>query len=120
MISARKVDDVIVLSFDIKEVGTDTDRDVLAHEMGSAIEGQASPKVVVNLDGVAYMSSMPIGVLVGFAKRVKDAGGDVCLCCVADYVHETFRAAKLHHFLDMHVSEEEALSALSESKGEGE
>jgi len=37
--------------------------------------------VVVDLDGVSFMDSMGLGVLVGGLRRVRAGGGDVVLVC---------------------------------------
>jgi len=117
MISTREQDGIVVLSFDVKELGVDVDRDALAAKMRAAIEGRTEPKVIINFENVAYISSGPIGTMIGFTKTVRGMGGNVCLCGVSDYVQETFRAAKLHHLIDIYETEEGAVKAVADLKG---
>ena len=104
---------VRVISFVEKELGINFDADRLEEELAHAIQGLASPKVVLNMSDVAYVSSRPLGSLVGFHKRVWSAGGQIKMSNTPDYVHETIRVAKLHRIFELYETEQEALNSLA-------
>ncbi len=114
LIECEKKDDALIIRFVEKEMGVNFDAERLSRELREAIAGVDRPLVVLNLEDVAYICSRVIASLIGFHREVWKAGGEVKLCQVGDYVRETFRAAKLHHIMDMYPTEEEALAALQD------
>ena len=104
---------VRVISFVVKEMGINFDADRFEEELAQAIKGLASPKVILNMSDVSYVSSRPLGSLVGFHKRVWSAGGQIKISNIPDYVHETIRAAKLHRIFELYETEDEALDSLA-------
>ncbi|HEX2239524.1 MAG TPA: STAS domain-containing protein [Actinomycetota bacterium] len=55
----------------------------LRDAIGTLIE-QESPKVVVDLDGVPFMDSSGLGALMGGVRRLREAGGDLAICCTRE------------------------------------
>ena len=114
LIQCEDKDDVRVITFVEREMGINFDAELLGQELAQAMEGLDKPKVVLNMDEVAYVCSRVIATLIHTHKRAWQAGGHIALSNVSDYVHETLRAAKLHRFLDLFATEEEAIACLDE------
>ncbi|HVM35090.1 MAG TPA: STAS domain-containing protein, partial [Actinomycetota bacterium] len=55
----------------------------LRDAIGNMIE-QASPKIVVDLDGVPFMDSSGLGALMGGVRRLREAGGDLAIACTRE------------------------------------
>lgn len=55
----------------------------LRDAIGTLIE-QESPKIVVDLDGVPFMDSSGLGALMGGVRRLREAGGDLAICCTRE------------------------------------
>ncbi len=109
--------DVHVVTFNESEMGINYDADEMRDELDAIIAGTDHPKLVLNMDGVAYVCSRVIATLLYIHKKIWETGGSVKLSNVSDYVHETLRAAKLHRVMDIYTSEAEALAAMAEGQG---
>lgn len=96
--------------------------------MGINIEGEidvyTSPKVkealndlinkghynlIVNLEGVSYIDSTGLGVLIGALKRVKEHNGDIKLICNNMQIKKIFDITGLVKIFGIFSSEAEAL-----------
>ncbi len=69
---------------------------------------EGSYEVVVNLEGVDFLDSTGLGVLVGALKRVKAHEGTLALVCTQDNLLKIFKITGLTKVFDMHSSIEEA------------
>jgi len=71
------------------------------------IEG-GCPNVVVDLDGVAFIDSSGLGVLVGGLRRAKERSGSVRLVCTRENVLKIFRITGLDKVFPIFASVGEA------------
>jgi anti-sigma B factor antagonist len=69
---------------------------------------QGSYDVVVNLEGVDFLDSTGLGVLVGALKRVKAHDGSLSLICTQDKILKIFKITGLTKVFSIHSSEAEA------------
>jgi anti-sigma B factor antagonist len=67
--------------------------------------------VVVNLEGVDFLDSTGLGVLVGALKRVKAHDGSLSLVCTQDKILKIFKITGLTKVFPIHDSVEQAVSA---------
>ena len=68
-------------------------------------------RIVVNLDGVDYISSSGLRVMLASLKRLKKVEGDLKLACLKPYVKEVFDIAGFTPLFEIHDREEEALNS---------
>ena len=71
---------------------------------------EGSYDVVVNLEGVEFLDSTGLGVLVGALKRVKAHDGSLSLICTQDKILKIFKITGLTKVFAIHSSEQEATS----------
>ena len=76
---------------------------------------EGSHHVVVNLEGVDFLDSTGLGVLVGALKRVKAHDGSLSLVCTQDKILKIFKITGLTKVFPIHGSVEDATSGSSES-----
>jgi anti-sigma B factor antagonist len=69
---------------------------------------EGSHNVVVNLEGVDFLDSTGLGVLVGALKRVKAHDGTLALVCTQDKILKIFKITGLTKVFPIHDSVEEA------------
>ena len=69
---------------------------------------EGSYHVVVNLEGVDFLDSTGLGVLVGALKRVKAHDGSLSLVCTQDKILKIFKITGLTKVFPIHSSVEEA------------
>ena len=73
--------------------------------------GDGCEVVVVDMDGVSFIDSSGLGVLVGALRRVREAGGDLRVVCGRDNVVKIFRITGLDRVFSMFTSVDEARGA---------
>ena len=69
---------------------------------------EGSYDVVVNLEGVDFLDSTGLGVLVGALKRVKAHDGSLSLICTQDKILKIFKITGLTKVFSIHSSAHEA------------
>ena len=116
MTRCDKKDGVVVVSFGVTHVGIDTDSQ-LGQELREYIKDEAAARVLIDLSGVSYVSSGPLGVLTAFERDLSQQGGMLKFCSVTAYVLETFRAAGLLRLFDVHENCEQALATFNQTPG---
>lgn len=85
------------------------------HTSGTASEelariAQGASKLLLNLEGLEYLSSAGLRVLLRTSKQLKRAGGTTKICGAKGTVLEVLGISGLGELIDLHVSEREALS----------
>lgn len=68
-------------------------------------------KVVVNLSAVNHINSTAVGALVGVAKRLRQEGGDLKICGLAENLTRTFNLIGASSVVEIYESEKSALAA---------
>jgi anti-sigma B factor antagonist len=71
---------------------------------------EGSYDVVVNLEGVDFLDSTGLGVLVGALKRVKAHDGSLALVCTQDKILKIFKITGLTKVFPIHDTVEAAAS----------
>ena len=67
-------------------------------------------KVLINLNGVAYIDSSGLATLVEILKNFRNHGGKLKLCNLSNKVKSLFEITKLEKLFDISDSEEEAVN----------
>ncbi len=68
-------------------------------------------KILVNLENVQHINSTAVGAMVGAAKRIRQRGGDVKLCRLADNIKRTFDLTGASSVVEIYETERSALAA---------
>ena len=66
--------------------------------------------IVVNLEGVEFLDSTGLGVLVGGLKRVRSAGGDLSLVCTQRRILKVLEITGLTKVFSIHDSVDAAVA----------
>src|SRR5918992_993551 len=74
---------------------------------------EGSYHIVVDLEGVDFLDSTGLGVLVGALKRVKSHDGSLSLVCTQDKILKIFEITGLTKVFPIHNSVDEATGAAS-------
>ena len=93
----RKILDELV----IKEIGD---------ELIELIEKHNKTKLLVNFEGVDYLSSAALGKLITLNKKAQAANGKLKLCCINPTIVEVFKITKLDQLFDICDTQESALA----------
>jgi anti-sigma B factor antagonist len=77
---------------------------------GLLSEGRSN--MVIDLDGVGFLDSTALGVLVGTMKRARAAGGDVRLVCTQPRVAKVLEMTRLDRAFGTYTSVDGAVEAV--------
>ncbi|MEA2051332.1 MAG: STAS domain-containing protein [Euryarchaeota archaeon] len=77
----------------------------------SALIDDGSVRLIVNFDGVDYISSSGLRVMLASQKRLKKEEGDLKLACLKPYVKEVFDIAGFIQLFAIYEQEEEAVNS---------
>lgn len=79
----------------------------LKEQLSKLVE-QGRERLVVNLDGVEFMDSTGLGVLIGGLKRCREVGGELTLAAPRENVQKVFRITGLDRVFAIHATVDEA------------
>jgi anti-sigma B factor antagonist len=79
-------------------------------EQVAELAAGGSPRVAVNLEGVEFMDSTGLGVLISGLKRCREAGGDLALVAPREPVRKVLSITGLDRVFPIHDSVEQATS----------
>lgn len=100
---------------DIKIIEIKTDLSSYAasnlRKMLESLLSEKAEKVVVNLSEVHHINSTAVGALVGVAKRLRQTGGDLKICGLADNLTRTFNLIGASSVVEIYASEASAIAA---------
>ncbi len=84
----------------------------LEHEL-SALEAQGLTQIVVNFSRASYISSSCLRILLTHVRKLRQAGGDLKLCCLTDKIAEVLGITGLDTIFDSFPNEKLAAQAFS-------
>lgn len=70
-------------------------------------------KVILSLDGVFYLNSAGLGIIIDTYKKFKEVQGHIVLCNLMPDITKLFEVTKLNNFIEIFKNEEEAISRLN-------
>ncbi len=104
----RRVGEVVIIACNGNIVGG-AEAEELQRVIGDLLP--LEPNVVLNVAQVTPLDSAGVGVLVRFLHRLRDASGDLKLCCVPPRIPEVLRITRLAGIFDVQTGEDEAIGA---------
>lgn len=87
------------------------------HEQLVAIDEAGHNQVVVNLDGVEFLDSTGLAVLIAGRKRARDRRGDLALVCSRRPLLKLFSLTGLDEAFALHVTVDDAVASASSRAG---
>ena len=85
--------------------------DKIGTELVALVEDKGRKNVLINFEGVDYLSSTMLGKLVVLHKRLAQKKGKLKLCCIKPSIREVFEITHLDRVFDIYADEREALEA---------
>lgn len=106
-----EVEGVCVVRFNRSRI-TDPDYvEQLGNELVKLVDADKKLKLLINFEGVQFLSSAALGKLMKLDKRVRTAGGQLELCNLGEVPREAFRITRLDDTFSIHDTEQEGMSA---------
>ena len=68
--------------------------------------------VIMNMDGIIYMNSAGLGIMIDTYKKFKEMRGRMVLCNLLPDIMKLFEVTKLNRFIEIYLSEGEAMGKI--------
>ena len=102
---------VLVVYFTDARILEESKMQEIGRELMEFVARCSSQKLLLNFEGVRFMSSAMLGKIVQLRKKCAEDKIDLKLCSINASVMEVFTLTKLNKILDIHVTEDAALKA---------
>ncbi|NUK31161.1 anti-sigma F factor antagonist [Parageobacillus sp. VR-IP] len=84
----------------------------LREKVTDTLEREAIRHIVLNLEGLTFMDSSGLGVILGRYKQIKNLGGEMIVCAVSPTVKRLFDMSGLFKIIRLENDEQFALRTL--------
>ncbi|MEE3373388.1 MAG: STAS domain-containing protein, partial [Planctomycetota bacterium] len=112
-ITVNTVGDVHVVRFNDRKILDATYIGELGDELFALLEEPGSQKLLLNFDGVEFLSSGALNKLIFLDRRVKEVSGSLRLTNLRPELNEVFMITRLHELFKIFEDEVEALADLN-------
>ena len=83
----------------------------IGYELTTLVGQTPAGRMLVNFEGVTFMSSAMIGKIIQLNKNCKDKSGDLRLCSISANVMEVFKLMRLNKVLNIQKDEPTAIKS---------
>jgi anti-sigma B factor antagonist len=101
---------VTVVSFLDFSVLDRAEIDAIGDELVNLVDQHGKKRLLINFEGVDYLSSTMLGKLIVVHKRVMQHHGQLKLCGIKPSIREVFEITKLDKVFDIYEDEDDAMS----------
>ena len=109
--SVTKIGDLATVRFTDKKIVDSGNIEEMGEEMFSLVDKDHMKHVLLNFEGVEFLSSAALNKLILMDKRVKQVGGILRLCNLKAEIMEVFTITRLNRVFDIRKTESDALKA---------
>jgi anti-sigma B factor antagonist len=110
-IDVSKTGDVSVVKFLDRKILDEAAIQELGAELFGLVEVDNRKTILLDFEGVEFLSSAALGKLITFDRKLKTAKGRLKMCGVAPGILEVFQVTKLNKVFDIRTDAAEALAA---------
>jgi anti-sigma B factor antagonist len=110
-IDVTKSGDVSVVKFRDRKILDEAAIQELGSELFALVEVDNRKTILLDFEGVEFLSSAALGKLITFDRKVKTAKGRLKMCAIAPGILEVFQVTKLNKVFDIRPDAGEALAA---------
>ena len=107
----QNVGDVAVVSFSQDHILDAVMIEKMGASLKALVDGEPRSKFVLDFDGVEYLSSAALGMLISLQKKVALKGAKLKLSGIKDSIMEVFHITKLDEVFDIYRTESAAVEA---------
>ena len=108
-LKVEMVADVAVVTFLDKRILDEPTIQAIAEQLFSLVEQEGKLKLLLNFNGVEYMSSAALGKLINLHKKLTALKGQLAMCSVIPQIFEVFAITKLDKIFKIVADEDTAM-----------
>ncbi len=104
------LEDITILAPEVRQIDT-----LNAEEIGHKFTENCSKvnRLLLDLEGVQFIDSSGLGVILTLIREMHEKGGKIVLCCAGSPVQALFRMVRLSNIVSIFQSRNDALSSFS-------
>ncbi|MBM4021614.1 MAG: STAS domain-containing protein [Planctomycetes bacterium] len=110
-IEISRTGDVSVVRFQDRKILDEAAIQELGAELTALVDVDNRKAILLDFDGVEFLSSAALGKLITFDRKVKTAKGRMKMCGISPGILEVFQVTKLHKVFDIRGDAAEAIAA---------
>jgi anti-sigma B factor antagonist len=110
-IEQREEGNVLVVSFKDFKILDEQRIAEIGYELTTLVGQTPAGRMLVNFEGVTFMSSAMIGKIIQLNKNCKDKSVDLRLCSISANVMEVFKLMRLNKVLNIQKDEPTAIKS---------
>jgi anti-sigma B factor antagonist len=110
-IDVSKVGDVTVVRFNDRKILDEAKIIQFGTELFGLVDLDNRKSILLNFDGVEFLSSAALGKLITLDRKVKSHKGRLKMSNIRREIYDVFQVTKLNKVFDIHDGEAEAISA---------
>ncbi|MBI4578891.1 MAG: STAS domain-containing protein [Planctomycetes bacterium] len=85
----------------------------LGEQLGSLVDAEAEPRLVLDFKKVEHLSSAALGILITLDKQVKGRRGKLALANIQPQIYEVFKITRLNKLFSIQDTADAAVQALA-------
>lgn len=89
--------------------------ELVRNRVDAELDADVCKNVIFSLEGLEFMDSSGLGVILGRYKKVSQHGGKMALCAVTDSVRKIFELSGILKILPLYETETRALAEMGEA-----
>lgn len=109
-ISVEEKGDYTVIRFRDTDILDQVNIHEMGKEMYAVVESAPGVKLIVDFEGVEYLSSSALGKLITLKRKVEENSGTLKVCRIKPEIMEVFRITKLDTIFDIYPDLDAALA----------
>ena len=103
--------EILTIGFAQARISDEIVTEHLHRELIELVLACQEPKILLDFQGVRFLASAALGVVIRLQKRCRETGRGLKLCRLSAEVRQVFKVTNLEKILDIHESPEEAMAA---------
>jgi anti-sigma B factor antagonist len=103
-------EDCTIIGFVDKDILDQVNIHEMGQEMYAVVESSPGIKLIVDFDGVMYLSSSALGKLISLKRKVEENNGTLRMCRIKREIMEVFRITKLDTIFDIYPDLDSAVA----------
>jgi anti-sigma B factor antagonist len=111
-VSSQK--DVRIVEFTNNRILDEANIAEIGTSLGSLIDEQANPRLLLDFAAVDHLSSAALGMLINANKRIREKNGQLRLTNIKPQIFEVFVITKLNKLFKILPTREEALASFNQ------
>lgn len=109
-ITVEEKGDHIIMRFRDTDILDQVNIHEMGREMYAVVEGTPGIKLIVDFEGVEYLSSSALGKLITLKKKSQETSGTLKMCRIKPEIMEVFRITKLDTIFDIYPDLDAAMA----------